>query len=172
MYQTETKYCEQPFFREAHLLNIIQPSPSTSVGPQKTVVTPYVFRLFEHIFGPYMNAVSSETSSLINGCQSPSLKPLVIVPAGKPAIDSVNVGDFIFVKKDDTTVWKGTQSKWLAYVLGIRKTQSGQQYEVIWCYRAEDTLCAGMKYPYQDEIFFSDHCMYTLSSNRTFYLSD
>ena len=82
----------------------------------------------------------------------------------------LSVGDTVAVIKDDATIslWKEEKSQWrqasdselwYVYIQAIHGQELGKRsFDVIWLYKPSDTTCAIMKYPWNNEIFFSDHC--------------
>ena len=73
----------------------------------------------------------------------------------------VMVGDVVALEpeKQDRKIWRNSEGQWLAYVHDIKARKHGvQQLLVIWLYRPYDTNIFKSKYPFQNELFFSDHC--------------
>lgn len=87
--------------------------------------------------------------------------------ARKKMLKSIRFGDVLAVTKDGQgSVWKDEGNRWKAaddcwyvLVLAVHTSRSGEQdFDAIWLYRASDTACAKMKYPYPNELFMSDNC--------------
>ncbi|KAI9874758.1 MAG: DNA methyltransferase Dim-2 [Pleopsidium flavum] len=71
----------------------------------------------------------------------------------------INVGDVVGVSKDEHTVWKGQAALWFAYVQALRTNIKGQiTLDVLWLYAPSDTTCSTGRYPFANELFFSDNC--------------
>jgi DNA (cytosine-5)-methyltransferase 1 len=82
-------------------------------------------------------------------------------------ITAIKAGDVLSVIKDgESSVWRDVVSRWTAadncwyiYVQAVDLSNSGKRSFVgIWLYKPCDTSCAKMKYPYPNELFFSEHC--------------
>ncbi len=71
----------------------------------------------------------------------------------------VGVGDVVGVLKDRETAWKGKAEVWFAYVQALNVSKSGDTaLDVIWLYAPNDTTCSDGRYPFTNELFFSDNC--------------
>ncbi|GAO19204.1 uncharacterized protein UV8b_05142 [Ustilaginoidea virens] len=156
-----------------------------------TVTTPYIFGLFSHLpFGSMLRecVFASKSSAvrdsvMLRNHLEPASVPhdaaAVVVAASCDAttvdaqeIRKIKVGDTISTKRDDVesgTVWEREVSRtfadidrWFALVQKINQTVSGSlEFEVLWYYRSIDTICGLMKYPWENELFLSDHCSCT-----------
>ncbi len=94
-----------------------------------------------------------------NGLPQPSFPPLSTekVESAKPK--HFSVGDVIALPPDATTKWKSQDDLWFAYVQSVKRTSSGSQLlGLLWLYRKSDTTCDNGRYPYSNELFFSDNC--------------
>lgn len=125
----------------------------------KTEVTPYVFKLFSHIyFGdqlaptePHQSEATTSGNSIITD-SSPI--GLAAIPTGQ-----VKIGDVVCLARDVDGHWRDYELTWYAYVHDIEQNHDGQeQLHVFWLYRPSETTCGNMKYPFANELFFSDHC--------------
>ncbi|KAF2807830.1 S-adenosyl-L-methionine-dependent methyltransferase [Mytilinidion resinicola] len=68
-------------------------------------------------------------------------------------------GDFVSVKRDEGSVWKGESDGHFAYVRDTSQDAKGELLlRVIWLYLPEETVIFSMKYLHKNELFFSDHC--------------
>jgi DNA (cytosine-5)-methyltransferase 1 len=83
----------------------------------------------------------------------------------------IAVGDILGVTKDEDGHWKDEHSRWKSpddcwyvYIQGIRVKNGVRSFDVIWLYKAADTTCALMKYPYHNELFLSDNCSCSTST--------
>ncbi|KAF9873576.1 hypothetical protein CkaCkLH20_09035 [Colletotrichum karsti] len=158
-------------------------SPSSAPGKashiEKTVVTPYINQLFNHLpCGMMMDAVSPspETDRLrteINDRHNLESAPNVHTSAN-PIEDrrrslnrDIQIGDVISTPRDndDDSHWAREVAagfddvdRWFGLVQKIYKRNGDQSFDVIWLYRPVDTLCGSMRYPWNNELFLSDHC--------------
>ncbi|RDW73760.1 hypothetical protein BP5796_07202 [Coleophoma crateriformis] len=63
------------------------------------------------------------------------------------------------VWKDEVSRWKAADECWYLLVQAVHTSGKGlRTFDGIWLYRASDTICAKMKYPFPNELFLSDHC--------------
>ncbi|UKZ87261.1 uncharacterized protein TrAFT101_003068 [Trichoderma asperellum] len=146
-----------------------------------TIVTQYIFDCFEHLpFGDRLQVIplSIETTNLRNDLirqrhlEYPSNLHQIAKDLSAPSQESINnikPGDTISTHRDDVasgTLWKRELSKgfsdvdrWFALVQSVHVNRNGlRTFDVIWYYRPVDTLCGLMKYPWNNELFLSDHC--------------
>ncbi|KAG8670084.1 hypothetical protein FPOAC2_09424 [Fusarium poae] len=146
-----------------------------------TIVTQYIYDCFDHLpFGDRLEAMSlSDEAELLRNelIQKRHLElpaPLHqdaknISTAGQQQIRDIQPGDTISTQRDGEgsgTKWRRDLShgfndvdRWLALVQRVRVDKKGiRTFDVIWYYRPVDTLCALMKYPWNNELFLSDHC--------------
>ncbi|KAM0076774.1 hypothetical protein ACKRZS_010928 [Fusarium odoratissimum] len=146
-----------------------------------TVVTQYIYDCFSHQpFGHRLKAIplSETTQSLRNALIKQRHLELpapvhdsakTMTMAGQKQIRAIRAGDTISTQRD--TEGSGTQwrrdvahgfddvDRWFALVQRVRVDKRGQRtFDVIWYYRPVDTLCGLMKYPWNNELFLSDHC--------------
>lgn len=80
----------------------------------------------------------------------------------------VVVGDVFALDPEDETIsrwkregsrWKVADESWYIYIQAIHTTRDERrEFDAIWLYRPSETTCAMMKYVYENELFFSDHC--------------
>lgn len=146
-----------------------------------TVVTQYMYDLFAHMpFGDQLEVVplSKKTESLRNRLiqqrhlELPSAlhdTAKSVSTAPEQRIKNIRPGDTISTKRDDEhsgTRWKREVSRgfadvdrWFARVQKVTAARDGTRiFDVIWYYRPVDTLCGLMTYPWNNELFLSDHC--------------
>ena len=147
---------------------------SKSILRPKTVVTPFVYECFKHL--PWAKFLDAQRPSIslqkrpnsIDGL-STSFRPVSkfgreITEVEDPHNSSgeerqvVQIGDVVAVKSDSQTDWKSEQSLWYGFVQGTRLSKQGVQMSLIWLYRVSDTACQSMRYPFENELFLSDHC--------------
>lgn len=185
-YNTDTdgRLVKHSLWDEVMRLTTIKPVKGALVDD--TIVTPLVYDCFHHIFGDKLKAITPRVpqppgQKLVMEKveirsppraqeQTPTGAPVsreVSVPRlqdGQPV--NVQQGDVVAVIKDVDTVWKGKSEYWYAYVQSVNKpsqkrittTNSNTTLDVIWLYLPEDTILGQMRYPYANELFFSDNC--------------
>lgn len=141
----------------------------------QTVLTPYVFDCFEHMdWAHHLKPINLDIE--VKEKQRQRLEALGFVQKRKPPIrfgdnlksalilrgkTTISCGDVIATKRDTKTVWKGNHDDlWYAFVQHIedRKGKGRVWLHVIWLYKPSDTVCANMVYPFDNELFMSDHC--------------
>jgi len=142
---------------------------------QETVVTPYIYRCFGHMkVGTLLKPVEpSTTAGRPEDIDAPKLEPQsdVKIPGrlrrGRLRDgSSIKPGDVISTRPDAAesgTKWKAYTASndqlWYALVQKISTTRRGSRvFEVIWLYHPCDTPCGAMKYPWDNELFLSNHC--------------
>lgn len=149
---------------------------------QPTIVTEYVHQLFSHLpFGDRLQGVPTSPDilairkrvTLNNGLDLPSAIDALhstgpIEKCHARPIRDIQPGDTISTKRDDKTsgsIWEREVSngfadvdRWFALVQKVCETDGTREFEVLWYYRPVDTLCGLMKYPWDNELFLSDHC--------------
>lgn len=146
-----------------------------------TVVTQYIYDCFEHLpFGDRLEVVplSKETETLRNELIHKERLELPrpvheqdknISTASSSQKREIKPGDTISTHRDGEgsgTEWRRDIShgfndvdRWFALVQSVKTDRRGRRiFDVIWYYRAVDTLCGLMKYPWNNELFLSDHC--------------
>ncbi|KAF4456509.1 DNA (cytosine-5-)-methyltransferase [Fusarium austroafricanum] len=146
-----------------------------------TVVTQYIYDCFSHQpFGPHLKAMPlskkaqllQEKLILRRHLELPApihQSAKTISTAGRQQIQDIKRGDTISTQRDTEesgSKWRRDIShgfddvdRWLALVQRVHVDKHGQRtFDVIWYYRPVDTLCALMKYPWNNELFLSDHC--------------
>ncbi|KJZ71974.1 hypothetical protein HIM_08654 [Hirsutella minnesotensis 3608] len=150
----------------------------------RTVVTQYTHDCFKHMpFGDQLEVVpmSPATGRLRDRLirerhlELPSAlhgSAKAVSTAAKDRIRSIQPGDTISTHRDGEqsgTMWKREVSRgcddadrWFALVQRAHGKKNGSRvFDVIWYYRPGDTLCGLMKYPWNNELFLSDHCSCT-----------
>ena len=147
------------------------------VPTRKTTVTPYVFDCFKRLpWGRFLYC-QSPSSSVIHDSQRNSTtrhrmdgprkqnlevripmdrKPSDAATRGEPK--TISIGDVVAIPKDKKSAWKTDDAEYLGYVQSVSDTQNGQALGLLWFYRPVDTPCLKMFYPYERELFLSDHC--------------
>lgn len=129
---------------------------------QETIVTPYVYQCFEHMFGDKMTAVRPPlkgTAARFAGVHVPRPTRAKRDEFGSFCQSNdldIEIGDIVAINKDQGTEWASKGTIWYAYVQGIQhqKKHNTQPYalDVIWLYAPEDTILSKEKYPYHNEV--------------------
>jgi DNA (cytosine-5)-methyltransferase 1 len=152
-----------------------------------TIVTPYIHECFSHLpFHDVLKSVrlSKETddlrSAVIQGNTSDLTSRIhgspkeLLVPSQKDTqrqrmIERIKPGDTISTKRDGDgtdTKWRrelafgcNDVDTWFGLVQDVHALRNGRRaFHVLWFYRPVDTPCGRMKYPWNNELFLSDHC--------------
>lgn len=160
VYCCSKKLTRNPIWDEVLHLSAVKPVPGNWV--EQTVVTPYVYDCFEHMFGDKMIIVKppvDDTRSKFAGVHVPkSIRAKRDVHGNlcQDELLDIKVGDVVATERDQGSEWKGKSTIWYAYVQGIeyRKVSGSRPYalEVIWLYAPEDTVLSKEKYPYHNEV--------------------
>ncbi|KAI5817085.1 S-adenosyl-L-methionine-dependent methyltransferase [Pyronema omphalodes] len=150
-----------PIWSEICTLNAISRSYE---GPdeENVVTTPYVYSIFEKMYGPYLKKVVApqrmHAVEVPVRRQKPSEEEQHYVPS---------VGDVVAIAADRDGYWSNKQtspripgiSQWSdGYWFGWVKRIDNNEVKIIWLYSPEDTILDPETYPYPNELFFSDHC--------------
>ncbi|TKA71985.1 hypothetical protein B0A49_07369, partial [Cryomyces minteri] len=68
-------------------------------------------------------------------------------------------GEVVGVNRDKLASWKDQEKIWYAYVQDVRLNKKDKEVlDVVWLYRPADTTLGKETYPFDKELFFSDHC--------------
>ncbi|KAK1979214.1 hypothetical protein LZ30DRAFT_772304 [Colletotrichum cereale] len=151
------------------------PSKQTPSHIPRTVVTPYVNQLFNHLpCGMMMEALklSPKADRLrqdvanANGLTSPRNIHALANNIDTSHKTYVTVGDVISTTRDQVSNWAretpvgfNDVDRWFGLVQKVYRRNGGKKsFDVIWIYRPVDTICGNMKYPWENELFISDHC--------------
>lgn len=155
----------------------------------ETIVTPYIYDCFKQLkFGYLLKAVSPASNMLelrasrgigLDACRTVTdsnaggVAARDVTAERQPKIQAVRVGDVLSVVKDgagsiwrdETSRYKTVEDCWYLYVQEAHQIRTSRRsFTGIWLYSPEHTCCAKMKYPYPNELFFSDNC--TCSTGR------
>jgi DNA (cytosine-5)-methyltransferase 1 len=157
------------------------PKDVSLVDDLSTVVTPYTYDCFEHLpFGDRLKSMplSPETEALrTKTIQSRHLQLPIPLRLGATDLSVVSHDRIRHIKPGDTisthrdseesgSHWMREVSRgcsdvdrWFALVQEVHRDSRGRQsFDVTWYYRPVDTICGLMKYPWNNELFISDHC--------------
>lgn len=156
-YCSSMRLTQHPIWNEILHLTAIKPVPGNWV--QQTVVTPYVYDCFEHMFGDKMMIVrppASDTRVEFAGVRIPKSTRARRDEYGNLCQDDlldIKVGDVVATERDQGSGWKGKSTVWYAYVQGIEyRAGFTHALEVIWLYAPEDTVLSKERYPYRNEV--------------------
>lgn len=149
--------------------------PSVSLSKtaiRKTTVTPFVFDCFKHL--PWVKFLDLQEPRLLPSASKqgevalePSSRYKKVVGIKNDgdslrenvaARKDISKGDVIAITPDKVTKWKTKDNLWYGYVQGTTELKKGQALSIIWLYRPSDTACQLMRYPFENELFLSDHC--------------
>ncbi|OHF04412.1 cytosine-specific methyltransferase [Colletotrichum orchidophilum] len=154
-------------------------TPRASLSPTPTLVTPYIDDLFHHLpCGPMMEAISpsADVEKLRRaitrdlGLESSARIHTTVKNIFERTGGEVQVGDVISTPRDDNDEhWARAREpatgfddidRWFGLVQKVHNAHPSRQkrFDVIWIYRPIDTLCGTMRYPWNNELFLSDHC--------------
>ncbi len=174
--QLDPKYASHPLWAEtdAEALNAIPKqtahlSSTTTSSTTKTVVTPYVFRCFEHLpFARFLDPQVPAPPVLAARHQNDLATTLIGRGPRLPLARNhelekdpgrhIQMGDVIAIKPEKESSWKHNDPLWYGYVHGTQDMKKGTALKILWLYRPTDTACQKMKYPFRNELFLSDHC--------------
>lgn len=147
-----------------------------------TIVTPYIYDCFSHLpFASMMQKTepSAKTQllreALISKQHLEQPSKLHGSPKqmkaesqnGFPSNKAIVVGDVISTHHDEEDGhWQRQEAtgfddvdRWFGLVQKVHTSRTGRRsFDVIWIYRPVDTICGTMKYPWNNELFVSDHC--------------
>ncbi|KAI4205254.1 MAG: hypothetical protein LQ350_000576 [Teloschistes chrysophthalmus] len=163
--QLGSHYISHPLWTEIDPASLIAvPRQVSKRKVDNTVVTPYVYKCFSRMAWakfldpvPYTHRPTTDTVGT-----SSSVKPEHHRDDHTRTTSSegqCQVGDIVAIPTDKISRWKGNDEYWFAYVQGCTITTYGQQkLSLIWLYRASDTVCEDLMYPYPNELFMSNHC--------------
>lgn len=152
----------------------------TSDKDKATIVTEYVYDCFRQLpCGKVMKVAHMKPDTELQhirlaeergmeksqGIKNIKRHKSAIIPLD---VTTIKRGDTISTTRDDNdqAVWKhqaprdcADVDRWFARVEKVNIDSEGKRsFDVIWYYRPSDTLCGVMKYPWDNELFFSTHC--------------
>ena len=165
-------YASHPLWNEIDQLALTAvPRQRTNFKDNRTVTTPYVFECFRHMpWASFLDPIVCELEQSSTHHLDPATMEgptfqdeqqrgsdsIARITSNKGPIEE---GDVVAIPSDANGSWKTNDEFWLAYVQSRQTTKRGlQRLSLVWLYRASDTACQGMKYPFENEIFISDHC--------------
>ena len=132
-------------------------------------MTPLVFQCFENLaFAKFLkqrelvlthdeDVRRPEDPHLLGHRNKSKSGDLVLVERPKAEIEE---GDVIKLKRDHSSdsKWTDNEEFWYAYVQRLEKSGSGTGLRIIWLDSPLHTTCSTMHYPFQNELFMTDHC--------------
>lgn len=170
-YGLDFKLCKHPIWGEIDpgRLKAIPEQPNLR---KRTVVTPYAYECFRSMyFGDQL-----EKESIAYGVNQSVLRrkerlrltpryrekaavqtPLSLVGEDS-AVSEVSSGDVVCVRPDTDAKWKSKANVWFAYVQNVRYVVDRTLLDVLWLYQSGQTTIGRAYYPFQNELFLSDHC--------------
>ncbi|EME80979.1 uncharacterized protein MYCFIDRAFT_114349, partial [Pseudocercospora fijiensis CIRAD86] len=175
----DIKICKHQIWRESlpypDLLKAIPRQPPKQKGDAKTVVTPFAYESFSHMyFADKILETSVTEPGLLSRIhelkarrgltpwfsRSPSsLTPISAASDQIKARGRIAVGDIVAVPAEDDGRWKSSAETWYAYVQRVWKQKNEQtRLDVIWLYHPQDTTIGKAQYMFPNELFFSDNC--------------
>lgn len=142
-----------------------------------TIVTPYIYDCFSHmkmgmLLKPVQPSVSTE-QAIARSWPADGTKNMRFIRAictstnRQTMINSIKPGDTLSVvldAKETGSEWSTNKpdKKWYGVVQSVSiansKTGPRRHFDITWLYDSEDTPCCSMKYPWDNELFLSDHC--------------
>jgi len=143
-------------WREIRTLDAIEPAYEGS-HEDLTVVTPYVYSVFESMYGEHLKKVLSvpEVPKKLVGVVLPRPK----LRSDEPYIPQV--GDVVAFAQDEEGMWtknnrphegpraaRWSERYWFGWVTKIR----GDKLSIVWLYRTSDTILRGGHYPWPNEV--------------------
>ncbi|KAJ1325736.1 DNA (cytosine-5)-methyltransferase 1 [Microdochium nivale] len=171
---------------EPNLATMMTVSDSHHTIIQRTTVTPYIYKLFEHFdFGsvfepisPCANVENARSIQVANNARyttrdycTRSMRRSTNNDESVDFAALIQPGDVVSTHMDSpdktTTSWKLEPSVhheehhvWMARVqrVHIHPTTRARSFDVLWLYHPRDTSCGRMKYPWKKELFLSDNC--------------
>ncbi|KAL7271140.1 hypothetical protein RUND412_006122 [Rhizina undulata] len=153
---------KHPIWDEVIHLTAVKAAPGA--WEKSTVVTPYVYECFKHMYGDRLKVVAPPVNDALSECVGVEIpKPARVArdECGnlRPVSNvRVKIGDVIAIDRDEESVWAGKSAIWYAYVHTIKEIGERIALGVIWLYSPEDTILAKERYLHHNELFFSDHC--------------
>lgn len=144
--------------------------PSSKI--QNTIVTPFVFKCFQHLPWAKFLEVQSPAAGVgktdDENCMTYRNK--IKIPQERVKNQKIiSIGEVVAIRTDQVTDWKHNDQLWYGYVHQIRDTKKGQALDILWLYRPSDTACQKMRYPFSKELFLSGHCN---CGDRNIYVSE
>ncbi len=124
---------------------------------RKTTVTPYVSECFQHL--PWAKLLYCQSPNISSQSISYRHLPKPLLTAGNEIEpEHVQVGDVVAVPSDSESSWRNQGTEYFAYVQSVTSLQKGKRLGLLWLYRPADTVCMMMAYPFEHELFLSNHC--------------
>ena len=120
---------------------------------RKTTVTPYVHSCFANLsWAAFLHSSLSTTlaASVASVASVNEIQDTVRPP--------VKIGDVVAINSHGESLWTTDDTEYYAYVQNITTTLLGRSLSLLWFYRPVDTACQKMCYPFNNELFLSDHC--------------
>lgn len=154
-------YHKHPLWSELTCVNIPKhPLPIGTIA--KTIVTPYMYSCFKHMwFGKMIQPVEPLDAPRQFSFQATHTAFVTRRLSERIYRGKVCPGDVVAIKPDQAavTVWKkNTAPLWYFYVRKIKVMKRSNKIHGLWLYNSSDTTLSTAKYPHPDELFLSTHC--------------
>lgn len=155
----------------------IGPDPAKAKKPHPTpftIVTPYVYKCFSHmgldqLLKPVEPTISTKEAirlswprNILEGLRFTRAPP--VFKDRKALLEGIQPGHLISTPPDEKgtgTKWQTQRSdkKWYGLVQKVHIAKKGERrFDVTWLYQPDDTPCCAAKYPWDNELFLSNHC--------------
>ncbi|KAJ4422072.1 hypothetical protein N0V82_003263 [Gnomoniopsis sp. IMI 355080] len=139
-----------------------------------TIVTPYIYKCFSHMgLDRLLRAVEPTISTeeaiklswpkdVSKGLRFTTSPP--IFKQRKAMLEGIEPGHLISTPPDEKgsgTKWRTERpdKKWYGLVQKVHMAKKGERrFDVMWLYQPDDTPCCAAKYPWDNELFLSNHC--------------
>lgn len=139
-----------------------------------TIVTPYIYKCFSHmgldrLLKAVEPLVSTEEAIKLSWPRDVSqdlrfTRNPPLFKDRKAMVESIQPGHLISTPPDERgtgTQWRTERpdKKWFGLVQKIHKIKTGaRRFDVTWLYQPDDSPCCAAKYPWENELFLSNHC--------------
>ena len=154
--QISAEYLGHPIWSEVdHRALAAIPAQPKLTKSSDTVVTPLVYRSFGRM--PWSKFTTQHTDKdLLPGQYTTFAHIEESELQDMPT--QVFAREIVKIQRDHSGPWKTTDEIWLAFVQEVVIHDGKRALRILWLYRAGDTICSHMKYPFENELFLSNHC--------------
>ena len=166
--QVDRRLTKQPLWSEidSRALNAVPERIERNVSPalavhvstgkqtliqRKTTVTAYVQNCFKDM--PWAAFLHCGTPIPLT-----NIKAATEATPKEPLRRPIEIGDAVAIDSNGECLWKTKDKAYFGYVQGVKITARGRSLDLLWFYRPWDTSCKKMHYPFEKELFLSDHC--------------
>ncbi|KAJ4387740.1 hypothetical protein N0V93_008340 [Gnomoniopsis smithogilvyi] len=139
-----------------------------------TIVTPYIYKCFSHmgldrLLRAVEPTIGTEEAIKLSWPKDASAglrftKTPLVWKDRIAMLEGIEPGHLISTPPDEQgsgTLWRTVRpdKKWYGLVQKVHLTKKGERrFDVIWLYQPDDTPCCAAKYPWENELFLSNHC--------------